>query len=50
MENQSNTPDFILAAFLTRCLRAFDLATFRRDKWYGVQLIPGDEKFLEPQP
>lgn len=35
-ENESNTPDFILAQFLFSCLSAFDEAVNRRDKWYGV--------------
>jgi hypothetical protein len=35
LENESNTPDFILAEYLTSCLRAFDNATNRREEWYG---------------
>lgn len=35
MENGSNTPDFILAGFLTECLRAFDGATAARDRGAG---------------
>ena len=34
-ENGSNTPDFILAGFLSQCLRAFDEAVNARSKWYG---------------
>jgi len=34
LENGSNTPDFILAEFLTDCLRAFDKASKRRTEWY----------------
>ncbi len=34
-ENGSNTPDFLLAAYLMNCLRAFDLATREREKWHG---------------
>lgn len=41
MENGSNTPDFMLADFLDSCLEAFDLATMRRDKWYGKIQSPG---------
>jgi len=33
MENGSNTPDFILAEYLTGCLSAFDAATKARDRW-----------------
>jgi hypothetical protein len=35
MENGSDTPDFILAEYLTRCLENFDATTKRRDGWYG---------------
>jgi septal ring factor EnvC (AmiA/AmiB activator) len=34
MEKNSNTPDFILAEYLTMCLHAFDKATQRRHEWY----------------
>lgn len=45
-ENVSNTPDFILASFLTACLNAFNGCVARRDDWYGVHLTPGDSRFL----
>ena len=32
MENNSNTPDLILAQYLIDCLFAFDKATIQRDK------------------
>ena len=35
MENDSDTPDFILASYLTDCLRAWNHATKRREGWYG---------------
>jgi len=34
-EHGSNTPDFILAQYLTSCLAAFDEAVNAREKWYG---------------
>lgn len=34
-ENESDTPDFILAEYLLDCLAAFDKATNRRTKWYS---------------
>lgn len=40
-ENGSNTPDFILAEYLTNCLAAFDAAIARREKWYGYELSIG---------
>lgn len=34
-ENDSNTPDFILAEYMNACLQAFDHAVNQREKWYG---------------
>ena len=34
-ENGSDTPDFILAEYLTDCLAAYDRAVTAREKWYG---------------
>ncbi|KKL26176.1 hypothetical protein LCGC14_2397950 [marine sediment metagenome] len=41
IENVSNTPDYILATYLSRCLEAFEDATRCRDNWYGLELHPG---------
>jgi hypothetical protein len=35
MENGCNTPDFILAEYLDRCLAAFDLAVNAREEYFG---------------
>ena len=35
IEAKSNTPDFILAQFLTETLDAYAKATYERDRWYG---------------
>lgn len=40
-EQESNTPDFVLANYLRACLAAFNEATRERDRWYGVNLYPG---------
>jgi len=32
MENRSNTPDFILADYLVRCLENFEIITTQREK------------------
>lgn len=40
-ENDSNTPDFILAEYLMACLDAFEIANNKREVWYGVDLKPG---------
>ena len=37
-ENDSNTPDFILAEYMMNCLDAFELANNKREVWYGVEL------------
>ena len=34
-ENGSDTPDFILAEYLTGCLTTFDKAVRAREQWYG---------------
>ena len=34
-ENESNTPDFILAQYLVGCLSAWNTAVQQREKWYG---------------
>ena len=43
-ENDSNTPDFILAEFMMNCLDAFELANNKREVWYGVELNPEKKK------
>ena len=35
IENGSDTPDFILANYLTDCLKAFDNALQKREEWWG---------------
>ena len=39
LENGSDTPDFILAEYLTDCLTTFDKITKIRDKWYGFKTL-----------
>ena len=41
MENDSNTPDFILAKYLVACLAAFNAASVEREQWYGHAHKPG---------
>lgn len=41
MENESNTPDFILARYLTGCLRLFNVTANSRAEWYGRRDSPG---------
>jgi len=44
-ENGSNTPDFILAEYLTSCLEAFETATNERQGWYGINPTKISEAF-----
>lgn len=37
-ENDSNTPDFLLAEFMMNCLDAFERTNNKRETWYGVKL------------
>jgi hypothetical protein len=41
MDNGANTPDFILARYIIRCLDNFRELTQERERWYGVHLEPG---------
>ncbi len=41
-EEDSNTPDFILAEYLMACLCAFEVASNRREVWYKVEHKPDD--------
>lgn len=47
-ENDSNTPDFILAEFLTKCLDAWNEAVDKRAKWYGRMDVPGRGSVVYP--
>lgn len=46
-ENESNTPDYILAQYMISCLVAFETAVADRDEWYNVHLEPGNSRFLK---
>ncbi len=35
LENESDTPDFILARYLIACLSTFNYATQARTRWYS---------------
>ena len=34
LENQSNTPDFLLSLYLENCLANWNAITTQRDRWY----------------
>ena len=46
-ENNSGTPDFILAVYLLDCLNAFEKAVIRREDWYGRSKSENDTKESE---
>ena len=46
-ENESNTPDFILANYLVMCLENFNHAVKGKDDWYGVYLEPANKHFID---
>ena len=37
LENDSSTPDFILALYLRACLDAYTKAVTERDRWFNFQ-------------
>lgn len=41
-ENDSNTPDWILAQYLLGCLAAFNVATQQRENWYQRDPRPSE--------
>lgn len=47
-EQGSDTPDFILATFLLRCLEAFNKASRARETWFGTGLRLGGPVALRP--
>ena len=46
IDNECNTPDYILAEYLTSCLEAYRDTVRSRDTWLGFKferrVIPGD--------
>lgn len=48
LENESNTPDYIIAEYLYNCLENYNLITKLKDKWYGKKItINGIEEVKE---
>ena len=52
LENESDTPDFILAQFLNESLTAFNAATRHRTAWYGhdESISGSDTRAAAPEP
>lgn len=44
IENESNTPDFLLAGYILSCLKTWSEFTAAREKWYGKKMLIGDIK------
>jgi len=44
MENETNTPDFILAKYLIKCLDAWTWSCNRRTCWYKPEERKNDEE------
>jgi len=44
IENESNTPDFILAEYLITCLSAFNKATEQKSEWYYRMPLPEEKE------
>lgn len=54
-ENDSDTPDWILAQYLDNCLNAFTIAVRDRDRWWAPknphkESIPEPEEVKKPDP
>jgi len=47
-ENASNTPDFILAQYLTSCLAAWNTGVQQRETWYGRDGRPSLRTPVQP--
>jgi hypothetical protein len=45
-ESESNTPDFILAQYLIKCMAAFNIATQQRETWYGRDPRPSMARII----
>ncbi len=47
-ENESNTPDFLLSEFLMGCLKAYNTALKKRDKWFNINVWKEDKELEQP--
>ncbi len=46
-ENESDTPDYILAQYVSNCLEAYKKAIMLRDSWFGVDMWAEDKRSEE---
>lgn len=49
-ENDSGTPDYILAKYLMGCLETFNMTIELRNKWYGVTMVTGKKETIINKP
>ncbi len=38
-ENASNTPDYLLAEYLSACLENYNSIVKKRDAWFGIDVL-----------
>ncbi len=50
LESGSDTPDFILAEYLTDCLKTFNKAVCAREKWYSRECGSENQNLNQPTP
>jgi hypothetical protein len=43
MERGSDTPDFLIAEYMSNCLIAYQQVVTKRDKWFGVDMWAVDK-------
>lgn len=47
IENESDTPDFILANYIAMCLDAYNATIKSRELWYGRNIETKEEIIIE---
>lgn len=47
LEGNSNTPDFILAEYMSKCLENFNTTSVARERWYGQALSIASTRELD---
>jgi hypothetical protein len=50
IENGSDTPDYLLAEYLTGCLLNYEVAVLKREAWYGRRTTPTTTQYVAPEP
>lgn len=50
IENNSDTPDWILVKYIDNCLNAWELSFRQRDSWYGFKPFDFSKEVIRPLP